>query len=254
MKPYTKRIEEYKELIQEEYVRDTAVQKVVRCCSDIMTAGEDIRLSYFEFLYSQMRFVKKRWWGLQGAVLLLLWLILRNSGDAEDMGRILGILSIVFVDLIIPEIWKNQRYAVMEVEGTAFYTLRQICAARILMFAAVDLLMVTAFFAVSFYTVQMSAYRMIMDFLIPFNVSGCICFGLLYSRKGEMEYVTLLLSGIWMVIWAAIVVRDEIYQSIAEPAWIGILLLSFGFLAYCIRRSQKTCENGWEEYVDGIRA
>ena len=62
------------------------------------------------------------------------------------MGRILGILSIVFADLIIPEIWKNQRYSVMEVEGAAFYTLRQICAARILMFAAVDLLMVTVFF------------------------------------------------------------------------------------------------------------
>ena len=43
MKPYTKRIEEYKELIQEEYVRDTAVQKTVRRCSDIMAAGEDIR-------------------------------------------------------------------------------------------------------------------------------------------------------------------------------------------------------------------
>ena len=179
MKPYTKRIKEYKELIQEEYVRDTAVQKTVRRCSDIMAAGEDIRLSYIEFLYSQMQFVKKKWWGLQGAVLLLLWIILRNSGNTEDMGRILGILSIVFADLIIPEIWKNQRYSVMEVEGAAFYTLRQICAARILMFAAVDLLMFTVFFAVSFYTVQMSAYRMIMDFLIPFNVSGCICFGML---------------------------------------------------------------------------
>lgn len=57
-----------------------------------------------------------------------------------------------------------------------------------------------------------------------------------------------------MVIWAAVVVRDEIYQSIAESAWIGILLLSFGFLAFCIKQSQKTCENGWEEYIDGIRA
>ena len=108
MKPYTKRIKEYKELIQEEYVRDTAVQKTVRRCSDIMAAGEDIRLSYIEFLYSQMQFVKKKWWGLQGAVLLLLWIILRNSGNTEDMGRILGILSIVFADLIIPEILKNQ--------------------------------------------------------------------------------------------------------------------------------------------------
>lgn len=253
MKGYRKRIKDYRALIQKEYVRDAAVQKVIDRCSDLMMPEEDCRTSYFEFLYEQARFIQKRWWGLQALVLLLLWFLLKDSDNAGDMGRMIGILATVFALLIIPEIWKNRRYSAVEIEGAAFYSLRQICAARLLLFAAADMIMVTVFFVVSFYTVQISAYRMITDFLIPFNVSGCICFRLLYSRRGEMEYVALLISGIWMGIWTAIVLHDEIYQRIVEPVWLSLLLLSFGYLVFCVKKSQRNCENGWEEVIDGIR-
>lgn len=68
-----------------------------------------------------------------------------------------------------------------------------------------------------------------------------------------MEYVALLVSGIWMGIWTAIVMHDEIYQRIVEPVWLGLLLLSFGYLVFCVKKSQRNCENGWEEVIDGIR-
>lgn len=252
MKTYRKKIKDYKKLIQKQYVRDSAVQKAIDCCSDLIQE-DNSRLSYFEFLYEQSRFIKKRWWGLQVLVLFLLWFLLKDSDDAGDMGRMMGILATVFVVLIIPEIWKNQKYSALEIEGSVFYSLRQICAARILLFAIADIVMVTVFFAVSFYTIQISAYRMITDFLIPCNVSGCICFRMLYSRRGEMEYVALLVSGVWMGIWTAIVMHDEIYQSIVEPVWLGLLLLSFGYFIFCVKKSQKNCENGWEEFIDGIR-
>ena len=51
MKGYRKRIKDYKELIQKQYVRDAAVQKVIDCCGDLMISEEDCRTSYFEFLY-----------------------------------------------------------------------------------------------------------------------------------------------------------------------------------------------------------
>ena len=75
------------------------------------------------------------------------------------------------------------------------------------------------------------------------------CFDLL---TGEAEYVALLVSGVWIVIWTAVVLRDEIYRSIVEPVWLGLLLLSFGFFVFCVIRSQRNCGNGWEEFTDGI--
>ena len=99
MKGYRKRIKDYKELIQKQYVRDAAVQKVIDCCGDLMISEEDCRTSYFEFLYEQARFIQKRWWGLQALVLLLLWLLLKDSGNAGDMGRMTGILATLFTIL-----------------------------------------------------------------------------------------------------------------------------------------------------------
>jgi len=69
MKQYQRKIEEYKSLIQKEYIRETAVDTVKERCSDIMNRQDNRRASYFEFLFEQFKFIKKRWW-----VLYLVWL------------------------------------------------------------------------------------------------------------------------------------------------------------------------------------
>lgn len=242
MKQYKKRIDDYKKLIQEQYIRESSVQNVIDQCKGVMPPQENIRISYFEFLYEQSKFIKKRWWVLQGCVLFLLWFLLKDSGAAENMGRTMGIFAASFAVLIIPEIWKNRRFSCTEIEGAAFYSLRQICAARILLFAIVDMVMITVFLVITYNTIQISAYRMITNFLLPFNVSGCICFRCLYSKWAETEYIAVLVSIVWSIIWSAIVTQDSIYNMIAESIWLGLVLLSFGYLIFCIRKSQVSCE------------
>lgn len=94
---------------------------------------------------------------------------LADSDGGENTERVLEAMSVMFSVMIIPEIWKNRRFSAVEIEKTAFYSLRQICSARTLLFGAVDLVMITIFFGVSVYTLQISAYRIIVDFLVPFN-------------------------------------------------------------------------------------
>jgi len=204
MKQYQRKIEEYKSLIQKEYIRETAVHTVKERCSDIMNRQDNRRASYFEFLFEQFKFIKKRWWILQGGILVLLWILLVDSDGGANTERTLGTMSVMFSVMIIPEIWKNRSFSAVEIEKTAFYSLRQICAARILLFAVVDLLMTTFFFGVSVYTLQISAYRLIIDFLVPFNVSCCICFRLLYSKWNDMEYIAVFLCIACILIWRQI--------------------------------------------------
>ena len=218
MKQYQRKIEEYKSLIQKEYIRETAVDTVKERCSDIMNRQDNRQASYFEFLFEQFKFIKKRWWVLQGGILVLLWILLVDS----DVGA-----------------------------NTAFYSLRQICAARILLFAVVDLLMTTFFFGVSVYTLQISAYRLIIDFLVPFNVSCCICFRLLYSKWNDMEYIAVFLSIACIFIWTLIVSTDSIYQRISMPIWGSLLIISFGYLIFCVHKSQCNCEINWEVKSSG---
>ena len=229
MKQYEKKIESYQTLIQKGYVRESAVQNVMEQCAGIMSRQDDRRASYFGFLHEQFKFIRKRWWALQGGSLLLLWMLLADYGEGANADRVLGALSVI----------------------SSYYSLRQICSARILMFAAVDLTMITIFFAVSFSTLQISAYRIVIDFLVPFNISCCICFRLLYSKWQELEYIAVFLSTACIFAWSMIVSTDFIYERISMTVWIGLLLLSFIYLIYCIWKSQCNCEINWEGKANG---
>lgn len=251
MKQYQKKIEAYKSLIQKEYVRRQAVQRVMDQCSDIVERQAGTRASYFEFLFEQFKFIKKRWWILQSAALILLWNLLACSDGGERAERASGALAVIFAVMIIPEIWKNRRFSAVEIEKTAFYSLRQICSARLLLFAAADLTMLTIFFAVSFYTLPISTYDLIIDFLVPFNVSCCICFRLLYSRWNDAEYIAVFLSMLCVFLWSLIVSSDFIYEKISAPVWVGLTIVSFGYLVFCIYRSQCCCEINWERRTNG---
>lgn len=242
MKLYQKRIKEYKELIQGQYVKDDAINETIIRCNGIIEKQRDVKTSYFEFLYEQSAFIKKRWWIFQGIVLCVLWLLLMDSDNAEYMGRIMGTLATVFAMLIIPEFWKNRRNSAMEIEMASYYSLRQICSARILLFAMADFMMITAFFAVAFHTVQISIYNMMINFMIPFNVSCCICFRVLYSKWIESEYIAVFASMAWIVLWLVAVTQDSIYHFIAEPVWLGLVLLSSAYLVFLARKSNMDCE------------
>lgn len=246
MRQYQKKIKEYQRLIREQYVQEASVQSLAARCEAVMAGQEDRHISYFEFLYEQSRYIEKRWWALQGALLLLLWCLLVNNGADENMERLMGSFAAVFAILIIPEIWKNRRYSSVAVELASYYSLRQICTARILLFAAVDMVMVTFFFLITLHTVPILAYRLAVHFLIPFLVSCCICFRMLCSRRQGMEYTAAVLCMVWSVVWLAVIANDAVYDRISEPVWIGLIALFFGYLVFCIRKSLVNCEILWE--------
>ncbi len=252
MKKKQRKIDKYKDLIKEEYVRESAVRAVMEQCADIICQQDNKMASYFEFLFEQLKFIKKRWWILQGGVLFLLWIILADTDGGDNTVRVLGAMSVIFSILIIPEIWKNRIFSAVEIEKTAFYSLRQICSARTLLFAMVDLVMLTSFFGVSGCTLHIPLYRIIIDFLIPFNVACCICFRLLYSKWNDMEYIAVFLSIVCIFIWSFIVSSDFIYQKISMPVWIGLLIISCIYLVYCIHKSHYDCEIYWKEIANGI--
>ena len=258
MRNYKQQIQEYKNVIEETYVRPEAEDRTIKACQNILTEtvllGQAHKTTYFEFLYEQAKFIKKRWWILQGGVLLFLWFWLSNyTSDIKDMTRIMGIFATIFVVLVIPEIWKNKRNGAVEIEQASYYTLRQICAARMLMFGTVDLLIVMGFFVIAYQTTILSLNDLVINFLLPVNVSCCICFRLLYSRWEKSEYIAVLSCLIWVGVWMMIVTNDAIYQKIVTPVWVALLLLTFAYFVFCMQKSLTFDEKTLEDYIYGIR-
>ena len=112
MKQYRRKIEEYKALIQKKYVRQPAVHAVMEQCSDIMSRQDNRRASYFEFLFEQFKFIKKRWWILQSGILFLLWILLADSDGGENTERVLGAMSVMFFRFQLPKTSGSSRFPV----------------------------------------------------------------------------------------------------------------------------------------------
>lgn len=203
-------------------------------------------LSYFEFLYSQSCYIKKRWWILQGILLLFLWYILQISTYNYYVKRCVGLISPLFVILLVPELWKNHSSTSMEIEGSTFYSLSQIHSARLLIFAGVDLFLLSLFFVMTAMSGVFLTLNFMIDFFIPFNITCCICFRTLCSPHICSETLTMALCVVWIAVWLLILLDQRIYSRIALPVWGGLLFFSFLYLVCCIRRSAKNYNLIWE--------
>lgn len=203
-------------------------------------------LSHWEFLSLQSRYIKKRWWVLQGGLLTALLILLYLSESDFSIQRSLGVAAPAFVLLALPELWKNRSSSAMEVEGSTFYTLRQIYAARLTLFAGVDLTLLSLFFLGVSCTGRITLWELLIQFLLPCNVTCCICFFCLYSAKHGSEGFSMLLSGIWTAAWELLLLNDSVYLTISSPLWCLMLALSIVFLGVSIWHGQRRWNQTWE--------
>ena len=133
---------QYDILINEENVLETiAVSK-----SAFFSAESERKVSYMEFLFLQSKLIQKRWWVLQGLLLIAVCLLFFRMETDYQIRRALGLAGPLFVLLVLPELWKNRNFDAMEVECTTYYTIRSIYAARLTIFACVDILLLSVFF------------------------------------------------------------------------------------------------------------
>lgn len=229
---------------------EVKIQETIAISKEAFLAGEAERnVSYGEFLYQQSRYIKKYWWLLQGALLILVFLWLQHSDSSVDIRQNLGVAAPLFAILILPELWKNRGNNAIEVEGTTFYTLRQVYAARLTLFAGADLLLLTGFFLGATHFARIPLWELLVQFVLPLNITCCICLRSLYGGRNRSEALSILLCSLWCGVWLAVVSNERVYDSISLPFWAGMLVLSFGYLAFCIGRGQKKFYKKWEAYA-----
>lgn len=223
------------------------VQAAIALSKEAFLAGEARQmLSPVEFLWDQSKFLKKRWWALQGLLLTFVCLMLCRLEADYLIRRCLGLAGPLFVILILPELWKNRNFDAMEVECTTYYTIRAIYAARLALFAGVDLLLLSAFFAAASMAAKLTLWEMLIQFLLPFNVTCCICFRMLYSRRIRSEAFAMLLCILWTGLWAMLILNDRVYPVISTPVWAAALAASFLGMGCALCRGQKK----WQQILE----
>ena len=211
-----------------------------------IAAESEQTATYRDFLLQQVRFIRKRWWCLQGLLLATICGLLQSSNSAYWVRRCLGATAPLFVILILPELWKNRSASAMEVECTTLYTLRQIYAARLTLFAGVDFALLSLFFAVVSLSAKATLWELLIQFLLPANVACCICFQTLYSRRGLSEAFSIVLCLCWTALWTWIILQDALFDAIAAPVWAALLAASALCVVRCVTSGQRNLQIAWE--------
>lgn len=248
-----KQLAYYKELTQVEAKEKELQETVKKSIAAFYVTEQEEMLSYQEFLWSQFKLIQKRWWMLQFAVLCIVGAMLISAYDESYIQRGMGIMAALFIILIIPELWKNRACQSMEVEESSYYSLRQIYAARMVLFGIVDILLLTVFCGVATIGLYYEFTKLIIQFLVPMLVTACICFETLCSKHIFSESVAIVLCILWSAIWSLVTFNETIYAIISLPMWLTFIVFSFVFLCVAIYRTLNNCNNYWEVAFSGIR-
>ena len=75
--------------------------------------------------------------------------------------------------------------------------------------------------------------------MLPFNVTCCICFRTLYSKRINSQALSLLLCVLWAGAWSVLVLNDTVFRAISVPAWVSLLAASVFFMGYTLYRGQR---------------
>lgn len=243
----------YKEVIQVKPHEEKIQETILKSKSAFFMAEQEKTLSYREFLWIQLKAIKKRWWILQSLILLALWIALVSVNDEIYIQRSMGVVATLFVILVIPELWKNRSCGCMEIEATSYYSLKQVYAARMFLFGITDIFLVTLFWGMVSTELHFDLLELMIQFLFPLCVTACICFGILCSRHFFSETVAIVLCILWSAVWLFIVLNESIYPVIAIPVWFVLLGAAILFLIFSIYHILKSCDNYLEVSFDEVR-
>lgn len=227
--------------------RQAALEETIRLSRAAFYESEKRRtVSRWEFLLSQAKIIRKRWWLLQAGVLVGILLLMIQADAADLNARCLGAAAPLFLLLALPELWKNRHYDALEVESASYYTLRQVYAARLTLFAGADLVILSLFFFSASVFARVTLWELVVQFFLPFNADCCICFLCLYSRNSNSEIISVLLSGVFTVLWETVILSEPVYRAITVPVWAVLLGLSLAMALALVLRGQRKWSQFWE--------
>ncbi len=208
-------------------------------------------MNYPEFLLSQFRLIRKRWWMTQLLLLMMTSFVMPYMQNQTYIMKTLGIIGVLFVVMVIPEFWRNKTNDSLQVEATCLFSLRQIYSARIFLIGIVDVFMLTLFLAIFCIYLRMQFMDVLVQFLFPIVVAAGICFSMLCS-KFLNEVASILGCFLWSVIWWSMVLNDYIYERITIPVWCALFAIAVVFLLRAVYKTIYDCNRYLEVNLNEI--
>lgn len=149
---------------------------------EIAKKAERRRLSFWEFLKAQVRFVGWKIWLLQMVILGIIYLCMTEFFEnyymkaPEYLLSLLMVLAVVVLMTMIPFLYRSIRYRMQEVEAVTHVSSVRLLMARLFLIAIGDGMLLGSIFAMTIANSAISKMIIFLCLCIPFFAAcnGCI--------------------------------------------------------------------------------
>ena len=232
-------------------IKEEDIRRIAKLSREAFLKQESSEaLSFHSFLLHQFFMIRKHWWGIQFLILCMAWHILDTETEAVFIRRDIGILSVLFIIAIVPELWKNLSNRCLEIEMASYYSLHHIYAARMLLLGFVDVTGVSIFAGGVYIILGVEVTDIIFQMLIPMTVTAGICFATMGKREFGMG-LPIASCLLMCLFWWWLCGEEGVYTAVSPIVWAGILVLSCWFLLYMALRLLKQSDEYPEVGTNG---
>lgn len=201
------------------------------------------RMGFGRLLFSQIRFIGVRIWGLEIVTVFLFGFVLRGLFmdpyffTPRKIAFILSCATVGASMLLLPFIYRSSRYGMIEIEGTAYFSIRRILVCRFLLFFGGEIVMVVIVCIVG-YGRQFANGSMLVYVLLPLLLTGDGTLFFLKNASPEklhllyLSYAGVLLAVLSVSYYAAPWLFGG--RFLALPVCTGVVLSGY-FIYQCSR-------------------
>lgn len=204
----------------------------------------------WEILWGQMEYISPFFWLGEAFFFLIFWILINSRMFEEAEARqILSFSSatIACVGIIgIHELHKSVAYKMAELEQVCFLNLRQVWAAKMVLLAGVNLILL-AFVTISL-TDRTSylLYEAAIYILVPFLISNIIYFRLLLWKSTEQGVLYMAAVFLCMLFGLVPSFYKDAYEKSCLWIWSVVLVLALLAAGIQVKKTLQKAAGGRE--------
>lgn len=213
------------------------MEDTIRLCSTIVTSRRK-RNTIFEFFLLQRFYIKSNLWIWQCLVLLLgvmmSWFCLKN--ELYPLMHFVLSLSVVMIHMLsVPILLRSIDHETVELENVTYVPYRMSIMTRIVWVGLLNFMLFMMMALVSVGWFQMSLEQVVLYMLVPYNITCCISFLVMYcSPHTQSVYYSIVSNALFSVI-LFLLSNTTLYMDIAYLyIWKGCLVVSCFMLIFII--------------------
>lgn len=197
-----------------------------------------------EFIISQLGFIRKSTWLLQGAWLLILFVMMQKAYSNKSLESIYAMLSImtpVLVILTVEEVSRVYQRSMLEIEYATKYSLQKVVLLRLTILGSADVIFLTAAFFIFGQYRDLSVIRMIIYGFTPFLFMCLGCLKLMKNYSGDKlkSFSIVLAVIIGAVLQLGRLQPLNIYAYEKMHLWVFLMIGAAVILLTEIRRLNR---------------